>query len=369
MMKRIVAFIEDDTADGGLGMVFRNLMWYAKDHYRVLYMSTRENNGRIPADVEYIQFHEQGEFVPHTNGLKRSVSSILPLRKELSRHKVDLAVSFGFYSNVRTSLASMGTGTKVLVSERGNAQRFKGVSRLLLGTVLFQADTIVFQSHAAQSAYPGVLRKKGTVIYNAIFKNNELPDCSEMQWDNRIVSVGRIHPDKNFALLLKAFALVLQKRDDVLLEIYGEEEPGSPQPYLQQLKELAVELRATDQVHFMGQTKDVGAAISGARLFVLSSVLEGMPNALIEAMACGLPCITTDFMPRCAGEIVKNGVDGIISTREDEVKLAEDICTMLNRPEESRQMARNAVKIRERLSTNVIFNQWRQAFDDTMAGR
>lgn len=361
-MRKIIAFVEDDTADGGLGMVFRSLAENMTEYFKIIYVSTRENEGRVSERIDYVRFKENGEFVPHTNGLKRSLSGVTKLHSILKDKNVDVAVSFGFYSNVRLSLASFGLKTKVVISERGNAARFQGLNRILLDLIFLPVDKIIFQTEAAKRAYPGLLSKKGEVIYNAIFKEKSLPDCSGMQWDNRIVSVGRIHPDKNFPLLVKAFAKLKDEFPELTLEIFGEEEPGSKEPYLEQLKSLSMNLGIADRVTFMGQTSDVGKAISGARAFVLSSVLEGMPNALIEAMACGLPCVTTDFLPGCAREIVTDDIDGVVSARDDVDELAKDIAKVLRAPEKSRKMAKNALKIRQRLSKKVIFDQWRQMF-------
>lgn len=362
MGNNVIAFLEDDTADGGLGMVFRSLANYFSNEYCVYYISTRSNNGRIPDKIKYIQFAEKGSFEDHTNGIKRSLSGVHPLKKILKQYKPDMIISFGLYSNIRICLASIGMPYKVLISERGNASRFRGIYRVIVSILLARANRIVFQSKAALSAYPKLLRKKGIVINNAIFKN-DLPDCSNMTWDNRIVSVGRIHPDKNFQLLLRAYHSVLREFPQTKLEIFGEEEPGSPGSYLQQLELLADGLNIKDHVFFMGHSNCIGNDIAGARLFVLPSVLEGMPNALIEAMACGIPCVSTDFLPGCAGEIITDGVDGCICANNDVESLAEKMKAVLSDSDLSRGMAHQSIKIRHRLSKNVIFNMWKQAID------
>lgn len=364
--KIVIAFIEDDTADGGLGMVFRNLANFFSVKADVYYLSTRPNEGRIPDNILYIQLYEKRAFEPHSNGIKRSLSGVSTLRRELKILKPDITVSFGFYSNIRLCLACVGLKCKVLISERGNATRFHGLYRLIISALLGRSNCIVFQSVSAMKAYPAILGKKGIVINNAIFKEN-LPDSTKAEWDKRIVSVGRIHPDKNFPLLLDAFSRVLQSFPDYRLEIYGEEEPGSLEPYLKQLEEQADRLRIRDKIHFMGQASNIGQAIFGARLFVLSSLLEGMPNALIEAMACGLPCITTDFMPGCAGEIITDGVDGCIVPNCDVDALAKKMCDVLADDAWSKRMAEQAIRIRERLSKDKIFGKWEETFNELIS--
>lgn len=357
MKKKVIAFIEDDTADGGLGMVFRSLAFFFAERSDVYYISTRMNNGRIPECIHYVKFSETGEFAPHTNGIKRSLSGVKTLREKLREINPDIAISFGFYSNIRLCLACVGLQCRVLISERGNATRFKGLNRGIVSVLLKRANCIVFQSKAAQNAYPTSLSRKGIVISNAIFKD-DLPDLAEEKWEKRIVTVGRIHPDKNFSLLITAFAKVTQQLSDYCLEIYGEEEPGSPEPYLKQLEEQAIQLGIRDKICFMGQSHNIGQALSGARVFVLSSVLEGMPNALIEAMACGLPCITTDFLPGCANEIIENNINGCIVPNCDADALSTKICEVISDELWSRKMAQNAKAIRIKLSKDRIFNKW-----------
>lgn len=103
-----------------------------------------------------------------------------------------------------------------------------------------------------------------------------------------IVTCGRLEKQKNHALLIQAFANVVKKYPDATLKIYGE---GSLKEMLQnKINELNLQGKA----FLMGATNHVEKILETADLFVLSSDFEGMPNALMEAMAAGVPCIATD---------------------------------------------------------------------------
>lgn len=360
--RKIVAFVEDDTADGGLGMAFRSLARFFTASYKVYYFSTRPYSDRIPENIEFVRIYERSRFDASENGLKRSLLGIKPLRSLIKTYKPDVMISFGLYSNIRVCQAALYLPVKVLVSERGNAARFQGGYRLLLSFALGRADKIVFQSEAAKRAYPSNLNGKGVVIPNALFKG-DIPNGANSTWDNRIVSVGRIHPDKNFSLLIEAFSKIAADFPQIQLVIYGEEEKGNKGAYLEELKQQAASLKLSDRIIFAGQSSNIGKEILGSRLFVLSSVLEGMPNALIEAMACGIPCITTDFKPGCANEIVDNQNNGIIVPPESPIAMADAMRMLLKNNEFSRYIARNATKIRDRLSTEVILGKWKDEID------
>lgn len=93
---------------------------------------------------------------------------------------------------------------------------------------------------------------------------------------------------KNHALLIKAFATISDRYPDYRLVIYGDG------PLRQQLETLVEDLGMADKVSLPGYTTFVREKMEQASLFVLTSDWEGMPNALIEAMALGVPCISTD---------------------------------------------------------------------------
>ena len=91
---------------------------------------------------------------------------------------------------------------------------------------------------------------------------------------------------------------------------------------------------------------------------MLSSDYEGIPNALIEAMALGLPCISTDCRPGGARTLITNNVDGIITPLNDVGALVSAMDYMLSHSEEAEKMALRASTITERLSPNVVYDKW-----------
>jgi glycosyltransferase involved in cell wall biosynthesis len=151
--------------------------------------------------------------------------------------------------------------------------------------------------------------------------------------------MGRITPEKDYPTLLKAFSIVTKKCPHFILEIYG---AGSPEKLL----ELSQELEIKEKVFFKGAYPDALLKIADSKCYVLSSISEGMPNALMEAMAIGLPCVSTDC-PNGPAELIENEVNGLLVPMQDEKALAEAILRMIEDEEFANKCGENAKKIKE----------------------
>lgn len=133
--------------------------------------------------------------------------------------------------------------------------------------------------------------------------------------------VARLEAPKNHALLLRTFLRVSGHFPDVRLLVVGDGLLRS------RLEELALELKLADQVIFLGARRDIPELLATMDLFVLSSDREGLPVALLEAMAAGLPIVTT-----AAGgipSVIEDGVTGLLVSPGDEIGLAEKIEVVL----------------------------------------
>lgn len=134
----------------------------------------------------------------------------------------------------------------------------------------------------------------------------------------KVYFIGRLDPQKNLQDLIEAFALVLQRKDDVELHLVGD---GL---LTNQHKELVKMMGISDKVIFEGLRKDMENVYADADLVVLSSEYEGMPNCLIEAIASGVPIVSYDC-PIGPAEIVVDGQNGYLVPFMDKEKLAEKI--------------------------------------------
>jgi glycosyltransferase involved in cell wall biosynthesis len=148
--------------------------------------------------------------------------------------------------------------------------------------------------------------------------------------DGPIVTVARLSPEKDLASLLHAAQRVLASQPQARFEIAGDG------PCRAVLARLAEELNVSDRVVFLGEVRDVAALLARARLFVLPSQTEGISLTLLEAMACGLPVVTTQVGGN--PEVVDAEVTGLLVPAGAPAALAEAIGTVLRDPARGRHL-------------------------------
>lgn len=239
----------------------------------------------------------------------------------------------------------------VIGSDRGNPAEYtdkKYVKRR--AKLLSRTDGMVFQTERAKDFFADLKLQK-TVIPNAIYNKNVFEAKTPEVKENSICAVGRLVYEKDYKTLIHAFSLVNKKHPDLTLKIFGAGE------LLDDIKSEAKKLGILDRVKMMGVFKNVAQEVVKSKCFVLSSISEGMPNALIEALALGMPCVSTDC-PNGPAELIKNEENGLLVPVKDPKKLADAICKMIEDPDFASQCGKNAIKIRERVKEDEINNRY-----------
>lgn len=177
------------------------------------------------------------------------------------------------------------------------------------------------------------------------------PKESSTLQNRNVIAVGKQGFQKGYDRLLAAWQIVNQNHPDWQLEIYGQFAPEY------QLEELSKSLGIGDCVSFFPPTKDIQNKYIEASLYVMSSRFEGFGMVLIEAMACGLPCVSFDcnYGP---SDIILDGVDGFVVPNGDCTALAKVISTMLDDATLRGRMGANAKLNVQRFLPEVIVKQW-----------
>lgn len=195
--------------------------------------------------------------------------------------------------------------------------------RLLKYANCFIVNSVELGKYSAQFFH--INPNKIKVIYNPIdfeninkLKNEHLDGLSSGQY---ILAVGRLSNEKGFSYLLKAFFLIREKIHENLV-ILGK----GPDEKI--LKGMASDLGIQERVLFLGFQSNPYKFMRNASIFVLSSLYEGFPNVLLEAMACGAPVISTNCTSG-PGEIIENYKNGILVPPADEKALAGALFNLL----------------------------------------
>lgn len=285
---------------------------------------------------------------------KRIVDRFRALKSELSKIRPDVSIHYWLQSAYMCAMMKKSITGRIIYSERGDPgdAEYKGILGVVRYLAFRKVDGFVFQSEGARDFFKGRVLKKSIVIQNSV----EIPEGKFLQpclkRERKVVNVGRLHQQKNQTLLINAFAKIAGQFPEYILEIYGD---GDLKEILQeQIEELGLHKR----IELKGTTSHILEKVYTASLFVLTSDYEGMPNALIEAMAIGVPCISTDCKPGGARDLIKNGENGWIVPRNDIEVLAERMTSVLSCPEQSDRMAKNALEIRRTHSSKKIFDRW-----------
>lgn len=294
------------------------------------------------SDNVRITFLEK-EWKKNRNKALRIIERIRLIRDTVSAEKPDIVISFMSETNLDVSAALLFSDVPLIVSERSDpAINPSGKMKRYLRRMLYhRPDGFVFQTKDARNFFSVSIQKKATIILNPLV--SELPEYYTGEREKRIVTVARLSRPKNIPLLLDAFKVFAQLKPEFCLEIYGEGDQEN------EIRKLIVEKGLSDSVKLLGFCKNVHERINKAAMFVMSSDYEGMPNALMEAMAQGLPCISTDcpcggpktlINHRSNGLLVKVGdLDGLTKAMVDIIddptckgigERARDIWTIAN---------------------------------------
>lgn len=282
----------------------------------------------------------------------RLASAILPLASYLRRRKTEVLFTTSIPPNLVGSLARMLAGgqTRLVLRQSNTLRRpgagFEGVERRwrdrLIKPLYAGADRIVANSEGVASNLLslGLSGARMTVIPNGIdfgwitaqsLQPAPLPPAG--YGVRTIVAIGRLVAQKDHATLLHALARLRGVPLCRLLILGDGPERG-------RLTHLAQSLGIAGQVHLPGFFANPFPILSGADLFVLSSRHEGMPNALLEALACGLPVVATDC-PSGPRELLAEGAFGDLVPVGDARAMADSIArTLTSPPPRERQIAR-----------------------------
>lgn len=287
---------------------------------------------------------------------KRNVTRIQKLRAICKKEKPDVLISFMAEPNFRAILATAGLPVKTIVSVRNDPNReYAGFFGKIVGKVLLPtADGCVFQTEEAKAWFPKRLQRKSAVIMNEVA---ERFFTVEREKTANVVAVGRLSKQKNHSLLLSAFARIADKFSEEKLLIYGE---GICREALQQ---QITELGLKDRAFLMGNTSQVEEVLAQAGVFVLPSDYEGMPNALMEALAVGVPSISTDCP--CGGPkaLIEHEKNGLLVPVNDEDAMAEAMERLLQDRVFAEYLGTAAQNSAKKYLPVEIFMQWKQFID------
>ncbi len=274
-------------------------------------------------------------------------------KKNLKKLNANLVFAM-FYQTELYAYFSKPRNCKVIGSERCNVLELSNLKKNITYYAAKKCNGFIFQTEGIKKTFPIKVQKNSIVISNAI-SNKKVYDIDVHNKENVITAMGRLNSQKGFDTLIKAFSIVNKKNSSYILKIFGE---GSDRDTLQNLID---NLNLHDYVQLCGTKSDAINDVANSKIFVLSSRYEGMPNALIEAMAAGTACISTDckFGP---SELINDGKNGLLIPVDDVRTLSEKILFLIKNDSARENIEKEAMKIRKKLDANTIYKKYYDYF-------
>ncbi|MGD8561481.1 MAG: glycosyltransferase family 4 protein [Desulfarculaceae bacterium] len=294
-------------------------------------------------------------------GLKHNWLRLRRLRRALGGSQPQVIISHTDKTNVLTILAALGLGTPVVACEHIDPfiHQIGAVWQRLRRFTYPRAGAIVGVTKAAESYVRGFVKTKPVLtIPNPIQPLPPAPPEAEKRpWPQgpTLISMGRLSEQKNFSLLIKAFAVCLEEHPSWHLVILGEGEERA------QLTDLAAGLGISDKVYLPGRVEEPAKWLRQADLFALSSHYEGFPMSLLEAMACGLPVLSTDCSTGIR-EIIRPDLDGVIVPPGKTEDLAAALAGLMADPGKRAALAQRAAEVTQRFGLETVLQRWDDLF-------
>ena len=346
-----VAIITQNLSAGGAERVISQLLseWHSAGiECHLILLRKRTIAYAIPDGVFLYELDLQGK-----NKISRKINELKNIRDIVKKINPDIVLSLPEEIGIYTIGALLGTKIPVVVSERNNphVMPYKKITRLFRKLLYPFSHGFIFQTREAASYFSKKIQKKGVVLPNPL-ELSRIPSVYTGEREKVVVGAGRLFPQKNFKLLIDAFAEFYKTHPDYKLIIYGEGHMRS------ELEDYASKHLKPDTYSFPGIVLDLLERMRKASMFVLSSDYEGMPNALIEAMAMGLPSISTDCPSGGSRELIANGENGILVPVSDSHKMAEAMSFLADNSEMAAKISKESAKVKFRLDSKVISKKW-----------
>lgn len=338
-----ILFVYGSLGLGGAERVIVNLSNYINNDVSILIFSQENSAYELSNNVKLIRPYKTLK----KTTIKARVKWFFYRLKFLSNNikNYDVIVCFDIFMALQCKF--MKYTCKVMGSERTNPFVSSGLKKKLAVKISSFLDGFIFQTEGSSKYYPEGLRKKACIVPNAFFGDINT-NIKYKNRDNVICATGRLVKSKRYDLIIKAFNIVNKKHPEYILKIYGTGDQKND------IQNLIKELNLEKSVVLMGVCNNINEELCKNKFFILTSDYEGMPNGLIEAMACGCACISRncDFGP---SEIIDNNKDGVLINSDSERDFANVLIKLIENENLAEKFSKNAIlKVKEKFNKEKV---------------
>ncbi|PIG91488.1 glycosyltransferase family 4 protein [Gloeocapsopsis sp. IPPAS B-1203] len=331
----------------------------------IVTLSGKENDFyQLPPKVTRIALDVMQKSPNLFQAVRNNLYRLLQLRRAIQSTQPDVVISFVDQTNITTVLSLQATGYPVIVTEHCDVGiKYGGAIWEKLRRITYpRTAKLVSVSQGVDSAFQWLPARKRMVIYNPLIIRENQHAANLLQFDLHkqwIVAMGRLTYQKGFDLLIAAFQKIAAQFSDWQLIILGEGE------LRQELETYVDKLGLSHQVVLPGAVNNPFAILRQAKFFAMASRFEGFPMVHGEALACGLPVISTDC-PSGPREIIRDRIDGILVPNGDVTALAMAMQHLMTDEAARQQLANRAPEVSTRFSLDSAMRQWEALFDEVV---
>lgn len=294
--------------------------------------------------------------VEKSAGIKRIISSIkksFTMRKKIKNMNFDILVAMSVVLGNYALFSTVFTKTKCIGTERNDPVLTYNsfVHKTLKKITAKFSNGYVFQTKSQQEYYPLPRCKKSVVIPNAVFNLYAYSSSIPSQREKAITALGRLVKQKRYDDLIRAFKIFHENNQEFTLQIFGEG------PEKDNIQKLIDSLNLTESVNINTPREDAILFAAKSSAYVLCSEYEGLPNALLEALYCGVPCISSYYSP-AVKELICDGENGLIISVGDTQAIAEKLQEIVSDKAYSKKLSDEAVKSTRKYDINNIGREW-----------
>lgn len=351
-------FVIPKMTGGGAERVVANLCnyWCKDNDVRIVAIASKKSFYELDKRVELcgqnLEIKRKNIFTTLGCYAKYFSKSVKFIKKNVKEFKPDCVISFLVEADILTYYATKNNRDIVKVfSERADPTRRNKIRQFLAKKAYSVCDLFVCQSKKIYDYYSFIPDEMKVIIPNPI-DVSKLPPAVVKEKNHGIVSVGRLSEQKNHKLLIESFISSIDELPrDCNLFIYGDG------PLKMELQDMINNRGMDKRIKLAGVSENVLSEIKDYALFVLSSNFEGFPNVLLEAMAVGLPVISTDFYTGVARELIKKQ-NGIVVPVDDGRGLSGAIINVMQDEKRRLKMRKENVLVCQKYNVSKIGDLW-----------
>lgn len=351
-----IAFVIYGLGAGGAERSVTGLANHFVNQHKVSIITLVKTTPFFELDPKVRLLYCLGRPKERTNPIQSITDGMLRIRKLIKLLKAEeseVVISFMYTSNIYSIWAAKWLGISCIGCERSNHAVFRlpRNHERLRNFSYHYLNKLVVQTQGNQKYYEDFMpANKITIIPNAVSESLQPQRSLPQNLEEKIIlNVGSFKNGKAQDLLIRAFAQIKNPKWRLVFVGKG--------PNLENFEALVQELAIGEQVDFLGAQKDIAAFYNKASLFVFTSEHEGFPNALLEALYFGLPCISTNC-PHGPADLIEDGLNGFLVPVGNQEALQEKIIHLMNDKNLRNSFSKEAVAKSKTYEIEPIAEQW-----------